>query len=258
MKQHLDNAIAWIKDAKINDRPIEGVLTGSCLLGEYWKGMDVDIFVYSGEEFINLLWKLFYDNKFLILDPKEQWKFNKFTTETMYNSNHKIGVNTIKFMWNQVIPVNIIFKNNKKGIFDVLSSFDMDIVARGYDLKTGVMLDLSAPGSIESKIASPNKWNDRFDNVTIWSVSQLLRQADRIIKYYRRGFNTDPMVIKYIELIDRIMKEQNIFESVKYGEILKTAQVNFKTVKKVFQTWLKTHEISDKELELLNKTIKEV
>ena len=41
MKQQVENAIKWIKE-----QPIQGCITGSCLL-DYFEGADVDVFVYN-------------------------------------------------------------------------------------------------------------------------------------------------------------------------------------------------------------------
>lgn len=258
MEQNIKNAISWIKDAKIFDKPINGCLAGSCMLNTYFEGMDIDIFVYSSVEFINVLWKLYYDDNFQLLSPQELWKFEKSISESKWKKEHKLGLSSMKFTWNTCIPVNIIFKNNKTNIFDVLSSFDMDIVALGYDLKSRSYLDLGNAENRKNKIASFNKWNKEFDNPSIWSVTKMLRQTTRIIKYYKRGYNTDEVVLKYIELIDKILKDQNIFDSPKYDILLKTAKTNFGLIKKIFNMWLKNHKITDAELELINTKIKEI
>lgn len=258
MEKQIKNAISWIKEVTILDKPINGCITGSCMLDTYWEGMDIDIFVYSSEEFINVLWKLYYDNNFQLLEPTEIWKFDRFVKESSWQKENKLSINTIKFMWNTCIPVNIIFKNNKKTIFDVLSSFDIDIVALGYDLRSGKYLDLGDEIYRADKIALPNKWNTEYDNPTIWSVSKMLRQVGRIIKYYNRGYNTDPIVLKYIELIDKILEDQNIFNSPKYDVLLKTAKTNFTLIKDIFKAWLDTHTITKKTLELIETKIKEI
>lgn len=258
METQLNNAINWLKEARINKKGIDGVLTGSCLLGEWWEGMDVDVFVFSSAEFKNLLWKLYYYDNFQILDPREQWKFDKFIYEEEWKTKHTSGVHTMKFMYNACIPINIIFKSNKKNIFDVLSSFDMSMVARGYDLRVLEYVELPNDGSIKDKIVTWNKWNKQFTDPTIWSVSKMLRQVDRIIKYHKRGYNTDAVAVKYIELIDKILSEQNIFDSPKYGEILKRSKDNFTVIKGIFKIWLDTHEVTDEQLETIQTKIKEI
>ena len=44
-------------------------------------------------------------------------------------------------------------------------------------------------------------------------MNRILRQLDRVIKYHKRGYNTDALVIKYIEIIDSIQEVQDIFHS---------------------------------------------
>jgi hypothetical protein len=191
---------------------------------------------------------------FQILDPLEKWKF-----ETYINSpfNKKPFVFTVKFVYNTCIDVNIILKKDCNSIFQVLSSFDLDIVCKGYDLETKQYLDLTA-GSAVTKIGSWNKWNTSYYNSSLWEISRLLRQITRLVKYYKRGYNTDPLCNKYIELIDEMLAYQDIFSSNNFSENLKIKKENTKIVKRICQKWLETHEISDEQLELLKLKIKEV
>ena len=142
----------------------------------------------------------------------------------------------------------IIFKKNCTNIFSVLSSFDINIICKGYDLKTKEYLDLTTnPG----KIASWNKWNPAFQNTEIWSVSRILRQLERCFKYYKRGYNTDAVIHKYIELINTLQEFQSVFSSENFNEKLKITQENTLVIKQLCQLWLTTHEITDEQLEFL-------
>ena len=109
-----------------------------------------------------------------------------------------------------------------------------------------------------TKIASWNKWNPAFYEPELWEVNKLLRQFERVIKYHKRGYNTDALVIKYIELIDEILKLQDIFNSANYTERLKLNKKNLKVVKKLCELWLKTHEFTDEQQEALKIKIKEL
>lgn len=58
--------------------------------------------------------------------------------------------------------------------------------------------------------------------------------------------------------IDKVQEFQNIFNSDNFSEKLKIRKKNTKIVKQICEVWLKTHEISDEQLELLKEKIKEV
>lgn len=251
MIEHINYVIKYLKG-----QSIKGCITGSCLLGEYYDGMDVDLFVYDEKSFNKILFDLNYNKDFQILDKLEAWKLDQFLTKE-YNNKSSFGITTIKFMYNTCIPVNIILKSGCKNIFSVLSSFDMNVISVGYDIETKQFLDLSE-GSTKTKIVSWNKWNTNFYDPELWQISRLLRQLERVIKYYKRGFNTDAVCVKYIELIDDVQKFQNIFDSNNFSEKLEIRKKNTKIVKQICEVWLKTHEITDKQLETIKEKIKEI
>jgi hypothetical protein len=250
MKEQIDSAIELIKKM-----PVKGCITGSSLLGEYWEGMDVDIFVYDEKSFNKILFAMHYNDMFQITDKLEQWKFDKYITDNKKQYG-KAQLVTIKFMYNVCIPINVILKSNCTDIFAVLSSFDLDIVCKGYDIETGRLLDLSE--NLPNKQATWNRWNTSFYNPELWQISRILRQLERVFKYYKRGYNTDLVATKYMELIDQIQATQNIFSSESYSEKLKIRKANTKIVKRICETWLKTHEISEKEVEVIKEKIKEI
>lgn len=233
---------------------IEGCITGSCLL-EYFEGSDIDVFCYSEASFTKLLYTLHFNPMFLLLEPIEKWKFKDWTESNYKGSLKKLGLITIKFKYNTCIDVNVIFKDKNHSAFDVLQSFDMDIICRAYDIKTKQILDLTN-GSTISKIASFNKWNNTFYNPNLWAVSRVLRQFDRTVKYYKRGYNTDPMVLKYIELLQGMLEYENIFTSDKMDEKMLSVKTNAPILIKILEQWLTTHSITDTELELIKSTIK--
>lgn len=249
MKEHIDYIIEYLKK-----QPIKGCITGSCLLG-YFDNQDVDLFVYDEKSFTKILFNLQYNSSFLILDPLEQWKLDQFLNKE-YNNKSKFGITTIKFMYNTCVPVNIIFKKGCTNIFSILASFDMDIICKGYDIETRQYLDLTE--KLPNKQATWNKWNTNFYDPELWQIGRILRQLERVIKYYKRGYDTDPVCIKYIELIDEVQKFQDIFNSNNFSESLKVRKKNSKIVKDICKIWLKTHDISDEQLGLLKEKIKEI
>lgn len=248
MKEHIDYVIEYLKK-----QPIKGCITGSCLLG-YFENQDVDLFVYDEKSFTKILFNLYYNNNFLILDPLEKWKLDQYLNKE--HGKAPFGITTIKFVYNTCIPVNVIFKKGCINAFSVLASFDIDIICKAYDIETRQYLDLSE--NLPNKQATWNKWNTNFYDPELWQISRILRQLERVIKYHKRGYNTDAVCIKYIELIDEVQKFQNIFNSNNFSEKLAIRKNNTKVVKQICEVWLKTHEISDEQLELLKEKIKEI
>ena len=129
MKEQISNVIDFLKGSDVN-----GCITGSCLLG-YFEGQDVDVFLYNEGAFNKLLYYLYYNPMFLIIEPLEQWKFDEYTGRKQ-STIDKFGLISIKFKYNMSIDVNIILKKGQHNIFDVLSAFDLDIIADGIDIKT--------------------------------------------------------------------------------------------------------------------------
>ena len=250
MEEQFKQALEWAMG-----RDVRACITGSALL-EYFEGADIDIFCYDQKSFTKLYYEMYYDPRFTILDKLELWKAEMFMDkESFDNKKHVSGVTTLKFTYNTCININIIFKNNCTNIFSVLSSFDINIICKGYDLKAKEYLDLTTnPG----KIASWNKWNPAFQSTEIWSISRILRQLERCFKYHKRGYNTDAVIVKYMELIDTIQEFQSIFSSENFNEKLKITQENTLIVKQVCEKWLEIHEISDEALQLLQTKIKEI
>jgi hypothetical protein len=131
----------------------------------------------------------------------------------------------------------------------------MDIICKGYDIESKQYLDLRER---TDKIATWNKWNVGFYSDEIWKLSRILRQLERCFKYHKRGYNVDAVVLKYIELIDKLQDYTNIFNSEVFDERLDIIKKNTLIVKQICQTWLETHVISDAELEKLKLKIKEI
>lgn len=244
----MNNAIEYLKNQDIN-----GCITGSCML-QYFEGADVDVFTYDEAAFTKLLFTLYHNPMFLLIDKLEKWKFEDWTTNPYKGSLKKLGLITIKFKYNMCIDVNIIFKEKNHSIFDVLSSFDLDIISKGYDLKSKKILDLSENNG--TMIATWNKWNKSFYNPNIWAVSRILRQFGRVIKYHNRGYNTDAVTLKYKEILQEMLEYENIFSSDKVDEKVASVKTNSKILIKILDSWLETHSITDEELELIRTTIK--
>ena len=254
MKKQYEDAYEWIKE---QDK-IKGCITGSYMLG-YFEGekQDIDVFLFDEKSFQKLIYAMHYSPKFQILDKLEAWKFNQYITEGE-KSFYKFGLITLKFTWNLCVPINVVLKKNCNNTFSVLSSFDMDLVTRGFDLGTKQYLDLSGDSAV-TKVVSWNKGNTSFiEDTNIWSISRLLRQFQRVIKYHKRGYNTDLITIKYGELLDKLLDYTSIFNSENFDEKLVIMKENAKILKQILEIWLKEHSLTGKELELLELKIKEL
>ena len=249
MKKHIKKVVKWIKE-----QPIKGCITGSCMIG-YFDNQDVDVFVYDEKSFNKILYAMEYNKDFQILDPLEKWKYDQYMTKNNDNF-YKFGLITIKFTYNTCVDVNIILKKKCFNIFSVLETFDMDIIAKGYDIETKQFLDLSEKRG--DKVVTWNKWNPVFYSSEVWQISRVLRQLERCFKYYKRGYNVDEVVKKYISLIEEIQNYTNIFSSESYTEQLKVRKDNTKIVKQICIKWLETHVITDEQIELLKLKIREI
>ena len=249
MKKHIKKVVKWIKE-----QPIQGCITGSCMIG-YFDNQDVDVFVYDEKSFNKILYAMEYNKDFQILDPLEKWKYDQYMTKNNDNF-YKFSLITIKFTYNTCVDVNIILKKKCFNIFSVLETFDMDIIAKGYDIGTKQYLDLSEKKG--DKVVTWNKWNPVFYSSEVWQISRVLRQLERCFKYYKRGYNVDEVVKKYISLIEEIQNYTNIFSSESYTEQLKVRKDNTKIVKQICVKWLETHVITDEQIELLKLKIREI
>jgi len=249
MKKQVNDAINWVKE-----QPIKGCITGSCLL-DYFEGQDVDIFCYDEKSFNELCFAMHYNSMFTQLDPLEKWKWDQYRTKN--NSTfYKFGLITIKFNYNTCVEINVILKKRCKDIFSVLSSFDLDIICKGFDLETKQYLDLSQ--HLPDKKTTWNRWNTTYYSDEIWAISRVLRQLNRCFKYYKRGYNTDDVIKKYVELLNKLQKYESIFNADTFNEKLKITQENTIIVKQLCEIWLETHEISDEQMKLLEQKTREI
>ena len=108
------------------------------------------------------------------------------------------------------------------------------------------------------KKATWNKWNTAFYSSEIWQISRILRQLERCFKYYKRGYDVDEVIKKYIELIEKLQDFTNIFDSENFTEKLKITKANTSIIKQICELWLETHEITDEQIELLKIKVKEI
>lgn len=244
MKKQINDAIEILKKQDIN-----GCITGSCLL-DYFEGQDVDVFVYDKSSFNKLLFFMHYNSLFQILDPLEENKFKEYINDDK-SSLDSLGLITIKFKYNLCVDINIIYKKFNKNIFDVISNFDLDIVAAGWDIKTKQYLSLRESNGYNG---SWNKWNPYFYKTDFWSIKKLIRQFERIVKYTERGYNLDSATDKYISIVENIIEKENYYKTEKGIKYFNDTIEQFEIVLKILQNWKKCHEMT-KEQSLILKSI---
>ena len=244
MKLQIEGAINWIKKQNVR-----GCITGSALL-DYFEGQDIDLFVYDESSFNKLLFFMHYNPMFTILDKLELHKFNEYI-DSNKSSLEKIGLITIKFKYNLCVDVNIVFKKHNKNCFDVISSFDLDIIASAYDIKTKKTISLRES---EGLTGTWNRWNNSFYKTNFWNVKRLLRQFERIIKYTDRGYDLSSVTDKYIELVEEILRTENYYKTEKGSKFFNDTLEQFDLVLKILNVWKKDLKISPEEL-LIMKTL---
>lgn len=218
-----------------------GCITGSSLLDanfDTWDtAPDVDVFVYTEMALVQAITKLEASGNYDYLTKGEEWKTNRTISS---GSQKKAFLNTIKMVNKDTgIIVNVTWKKACKTMVDVISSFDMSIVMVGYDLVNNCTLDLREQWSTKD-VAVPNKLR-RF-NTDLWTVDNWVRQFDRVIKYWGRGYDTRNMARTYIKMIDDVIETGSLFQTKKSEEIYETYAQQFVEQRELIAQWLEDKE----------------
>lgn len=248
-KDKIERAIKVVKTL-----PIDGCITGSCFLpgfdpGAWSTAPDIDVFVYSEDELVKAVniaehgLKMKPGTGSARSEQQERWKLDR-----LYKSglNRKIGITTYKF-YSDGIMLNFTYKKMRKcgqwiplvNAPSVLMSFDMSIVMQGYDIKSRVMFDLR-PKGIDPTVAVPNPLRDH--DCVMWTVAKWVRQFDRVIKYYGRGFDTRPMARFYLDMIDQCLEVGCLFDSEDSQQAFESFSNEFIEKRAMIAEWLKEHE----------------
>lgn len=232
--------------------PINGCITGSCLLpvfepDEWGSTPDVDVFVYGETELVRAVTIAQYA---LDMTPgtgsqrskeQEEWKLNRLFENGV---NYKIGITTYKFFCDGVI-INFTFKQMKNhghwvpiiSAPEVLRSFDMSILMQGYDIKQHVFYDMRGEDVF---VARPNPL--RNQDCVMWTVQKWIRQFDRVVKYYGRGYDTRPMAKFYLDMIDQCIEVGCLFDSSESNELFESMSKEFLEKRAVIADWYDEHK----------------
>lgn len=230
-----------IEELKQSD--LIGCITGSCLLDadfDDWETKpDIDIFLYNQASLAyacsEIVWHMGYrpgkgDEK---TRKMEEWKFRKLK-QGQYSS--KIPVNTHSFEKDGVI-VNLTYKKNMRNMLHILGSFDMDLVMHGFDIELKQEMNFVPK---DAKVAHINPYRKiRYD---LWDTAHWLRQWDRVVKYWNRGYDTRPVAEAYLDMVDKTMETANIFSTPAAMEAQEQFFKEFEDTRKKIVEWLEANE----------------
>lgn len=236
----------------LKDLDIYGCITGSSMLEadfDTWdQHPDIDVFVYYGNELLNAARILIDCHGFEPATDGEAWKLERIRKSLRQKDTF---LQTIKLKRGDVI-VNLTFKYGKTNMLAVLSSFDMSIIMVGYDIENKSMMDLRVGTSDLVPEDPNNKWSKskqvavpnplRKQDVDMYGVEMWVRQFDRVIKYWNRGFDTRPMARFYIELISGVIEKGRLFNSEKSMAAFDEFVATYEPLKDKMVQWLNDKE----------------
>ncbi len=231
---------------------IKGCITGSCMLesfdpDEWDTEPDVDLFVFSETELQHAIDVARYalgmklgkgDTRTAM---QEEWKYGRLRKSGV---NRKIGITTYTLYYDGV-KLNVTFKMTKVDnkwvpvhtTEGVLQTFDMSICMIGYDIPTHVLHDCRF-GDVNTAIPNPLREYD----CEMWTVRKWVRQFDRVVKYYNRGFDTRPMARFYLKMINECLAKGCIFDSEESQALFDEASAEFKDYRKRIAAWVREHK----------------
>lgn len=236
---------------RIKELPIVGCITGSCMLDDdfsTWQDKpDIDIFVYTDTQ---MVWAI---SEILSLGytfggkgKKKRGEEIKFDWLLDMNSNKSLGLSTIMLehrIGTHDISVNITVKKGCTNVAEVLCSYDMSIIMKGYDIKNKMTLDLRTQNGWQERVASPNLLSNNIEeHPSRFTLARALRQWDRVTKYYNRGYDTRPMAQYYLDKINEVLAAGAVFGTERDEESFEEYAKDFKEIREIIKNWLEVHE----------------
>lgn len=247
IKEQVNDTIEELKQSGI-----WGCITGSCMIdGDFdaWASVpDVDVFVYCEEQLVHATtWLEAHGYK--PANGAEEWKLGKLR-EGQKQRKASFIVRTHKMKKDDII-VNVTYKPGCDTIDRVLSTFDMSIIMVGYDIKLKQGLDYRTGGpftfgenadkwSTSPLVAVPNPL--RSQEVDRYKVEQWVRQFDRVIKYWERGYDTRPMARFYIDAVQSVIDMGAQFSTDKAVAAYDAFVEEFGPVRDSMKAWLEDKE----------------
>ena len=247
LTEQIKDTIELLKSTDIN-----GCITGSSMLDadfDTWASHpDIDLFVYTEPQLQYAECMLEFKYGFKPITKGEDWKVERVHNKGMQKNAF---LSTVKVGKGDVV-VNITYKKGKNNLMNVLSSFDMSIIMIGYDIRKHVLLDLRCGWdnmvhqdpenrwSHDINVAVPNPLRDQ--DVDMYGVQMWVRQFNRVIKYWTRGFDTRPMAEFYIKLINRVINDGQLFDTEKSKVNYEEFKTLYEPVRDKMVEWLKDKE----------------
>lgn len=151
-----------IEDIKASD--INGCITGSCMCEadfETWTVKpDIDVFTYGETYFLLAIKDLQAIGFQFGVDGTERSRVQEamkfgWSAAGKKNNGFDTKLSTVKMVRDGIIA-NVSYRKGNSDIFDVVTSFDMSIVMRGYDIPGQFYVDLRTQWTDDTKKAVPN------------------------------------------------------------------------------------------------------
>lgn len=244
---------------RIMETDIDGCITGSSL-AENWDvdeaevKPDIDIFTYSPYAMVHAIDVIEYKLGLVpggdetSSDKGEAWKAKKMRT---LGRGFGRDLATCKFTDGNVV-VNVSNRKGERSAMDVIARFDMSIVLQAYDIPSGSLIDMrcvqpkadlvdiiKSTGG-DPMVAVPNPFRS-FDGAT-WEAKKWLRQWDRVIKYWNRGFDTLPMARFYSNMIKEVIDGGSLFKTEASKQAYQEFVDEFAELGTKIDEWIKEKE----------------
>ena len=243
---------------RLFDTDIDGCVTGSSLTGrnfdEWSVTPDIDVFCYSPFAMVHAIDVCEYVLGLVpggdedSTEQGERWKARKMRTTGIGKGR---DLATCKFTDGEV-TVNVNHRRYQRSAMDVIARFDMSIDMVAVDIPSGTTLDMrtcrakdDVRSMIEARmplpepsnmVAVPNPFRE-FDGTT-WNAAKWLRQWDRVIKYWDRGFDTRPMAVFYQGMLREVIDGGCLFKTEASKAAYDEFVAEFAELGERIETWL--------------------
>jgi hypothetical protein len=72
----------------------------------------------------------------------------------------------------------------------------------------------------------------------MWTVAKWVRQFDRVVKYWSRGYDTRPMARFYLDMLDECLAAGSLFDSEESQAAFDGFGEEFRTKRTAIAEWL--------------------
>jgi len=241
LTERIRSAIEEIKTTSIN-----GCVTGSCMLDadfDTWDTPpDVDVFTYGELYMVDAVCQLralgyeWGKDEERRSAEQEATKY-EWLLQGKRNKSESL-LQTLK-LHRDGVCVNVSCRKYQRTVSDVIANFDMTIIMKGYDIRLGALVDYTGCYS-DPHVAILNPL--RKQDTDMWTIAKWVRQYDRVIKYWNRGFDTRPACRSYVEMIDEFLERGALWTSPQATEAYESFAAEFKEHKERMLLWLKDKE----------------